>query len=193
MGTTEYLENAELQSVIAPALRYSHHSTVMKAGISIGSNLGNRLENLSQACDLLCELSTDSRAVAASVYETEPVGCAPGTPSFFNTVVEIETDLPPLDLLEQLQQFEEALGRPREHGHNASRTIDLDLLYCGDVVMNEPTLTLPHPRLHERRFVLQPLAEIRPDLVIPGLGKTAAQLLAALGESQPTKLAAKGW
>jgi 2-amino-4-hydroxy-6-hydroxymethyldihydropteridine diphosphokinase len=165
----------------------------MKVGVSIGSNLGNRLENLSQACDLLCELSTDNRAVAASVYETEPVGCAPGTPSFLNTVVEIETDLPPLRLLELFQQFEVALGRPKEHGHNEPRAIDLDLLYCGDVVMNEPTLTLPHPRLHKRRFVLEPLAEIRPDLVIPSLGKTAAQLLAALDKSQPTKLAAKGW
>ena len=165
----------------------------MKAGISVGSNLGNRLESLSQACDFLCELSSDGKVVAASIYETEPVGCALGTPSFLNTVVEIETNLPPLRLIEQFHQFEEALGRPKMHDHNAPRTIDLDLLYCGDVVMKEPTLTLPHPRLHERRFVLQPLAEIRPDLVIPGLGKTAAQLLVALGESQPVKLAAKGW
>ncbi|MFA6565021.1 MAG: 2-amino-4-hydroxy-6-hydroxymethyldihydropteridine diphosphokinase [Verrucomicrobiia bacterium] len=165
----------------------------MKAGVSIGSNLGNRLKNLSQACDFLCELSSDQKVVAAAIYETEPVGCAPGTPSFLNTVVEIETDLSPLNLLEQFQQFEEALGRPKEHGRNEPRTIDLDLLYCGDVVMNEPTLTLPHPRLHERRFVLQPLAEIRPGLVIPSLGKTATELLAALGRVQPAKLAAKGW
>ncbi len=165
----------------------------MLAGISLGSNLGNRLENLSQACDFVCELSSNGRVVAASVYETEPVGCAPGTPKFLNTVVEIETNMPPLDLLEQFQQFEESLGRPREHDRNAPRAIDLDLLYCGNVIMNEPTLTLPHPRLHERRFVLQPLAEIRPDQVIPGLGKTAVQLLASLGDAQPVKLAAKGW
>jgi len=165
----------------------------MKAGVSIGSNLGNRLKNLSQACDFLCELSSDQKVVAASIYETEPVDCAPGTPSFLNTVVEIETDLSPRTLLDQLQLFEQSLGRPSDHAHNAPRTIDLDLLYCGDVVMKEPTLTLPHPRLHERRFVLQPLVEIRSDLVIPGLGKTVMQLLAALGEAQPTKLAAKGW
>lgn len=165
----------------------------MLAGISLGSNLGNRLENLSQACDFVCELSSNGRVVAASVYETEPVGCAPGTPKFLNTVVEIETNMPPLDLLEQFQQFEESLGRPREHDRNAPRAIDLDLLYCGNVIMNEPTLTLPHPRLHERRFVLQPLAEIRPDQVIPGLGKTAVQLLTSLGDAQPVKLAAKGW
>ncbi|OHE76686.1 MAG: 2-amino-4-hydroxy-6-hydroxymethyldihydropteridine diphosphokinase [Verrucomicrobia bacterium GWF2_62_7] len=165
----------------------------MKAGVSIGSNLGNRLKNLSQACDLLCELSTDQKVVAASIYETDPVDCAPGTPSFLNTVVEIKTDLSPRSLLDQLQLFEQSLGRPSDHARNAPRTIDLDLLYCGDVVMKEPTLTLPHPRLHERRFVLQPLAEIRSELVIPGLGKTVTQLLAALGEAQPTKLAAKGW
>ena len=165
----------------------------MKAGISLGSNLGNRLENLAQACDFVCELASDGRVVAASVYETEPVDCAPGTPKYLNTVVEIETNMPPLDLLEQFQQFEESLGRPREHDRNAPRAIDLDLLYCGNVIMNEPTLILPHPSLHKRRFVLQPLVEIRPDLVIPGLGKTAAQLLASLGDAQPVKLAAKGW
>ena len=165
----------------------------MKAGISIGSNLGNRLENLSHACDFLCELSADGKAVAASVYETEPVGCAPGTPKFLNTVVEIEMNMPPLDLLEQCQQFEETLGRPRKHDRNAPRTIDLDLLYCGNTIMKDPVLTLPHPHMHERRFVLQPLAEIRPDLVVPGNGKTVAQLLAAMGDSQPVKLAAKGW
>ncbi|MFZ2641595.1 MAG: 2-amino-4-hydroxy-6-hydroxymethyldihydropteridine diphosphokinase [Verrucomicrobiia bacterium] len=165
----------------------------MKVGVSIGSNLGNRLKNVSLACDFLCELSSDQKAVAASIYETEPVDCAPDTPPFLNTVVEIETDLSPLDLLDRLQQFEQSLGRPREHGHNAPRTIDLDLLYCGDTIMNGPRLTLPHPRMHERRFVLQPLVEIRPALVIPGLGKTTTQLLTALTESQPMKLAAKGW
>ena len=165
----------------------------MKVGVSIGSNLGNRLEHLSQACDFLCELSTGHRVVAASVYETEPVGCAAETPPFLNTVVEFETDLQPQSLLEQCQLFEQLLGRPREHGRNEPRAIDLDLLYCGDVVMNEPALTLPHPRLHQRRFVLQPLAEIQPGLVIPGLGKTAAQLLASLGDTQPVRLAAKGW
>lgn len=165
----------------------------MRVGVSIGSNLGNRLKNVSQACDFLCELSSDQKVTAASIYETAPVDCAPGTPPFLNTVVEIETDLSPPNLLDQLQQFEQSLGRPREHGHNAPRTIDLDLLYCGDVVMNKPALTLPHPRMHQRRFVLQPLAEIRPALVIPGLGKTTTQLLAALTDSQLVKLAAKGW
>ncbi|MBI5685211.1 MAG: 2-amino-4-hydroxy-6-hydroxymethyldihydropteridine diphosphokinase [Verrucomicrobia bacterium] len=165
----------------------------MKAGVSIGSNLGNRLKNLSQACDFLCELSTNQKVVAASIYETDPVDCLPGTPPFLNTVVEIETDLSPRSLLEQFQLFEQSLGRPCDHEHNAPRTIDLDLLYYDEVVMKEPTLTLPHPRLHERRFVLQPLAEIRPSLVIPGLGKTATQLLAALSKDQPAKLAAKGW
>ncbi len=165
----------------------------MKAGISIGSNLGNRLENLSHACDFLCELSADGKAVAGSVYETEPVGCAPGTPKFLNTVVEIEMNMPPFDLLAQCQQFEETLGRPRQHEHNAPRTIDLDILYCGNEIIKDPVLTLPHPHMHERRFVLQPLVEIRPDLVVPGLGRTVKDLLAALGDTQPVKLAAKGW
>jgi len=165
----------------------------MKAGIAIGSDLGDRLEHLRRARDFLRSISDGGWLLAAPVYETEPLDCPPGTPAFLNTVVEIQSSWPPPALLDRLLQFEAARGRPNVHGRNAPRTLDLDLLYCGDVVLNEPALTLPHPRLAERRFVLQPLADIRPELVVPGLGRTVRQLLASLGDAQPVKLFAKGW
>lgn len=165
----------------------------MKAGIGIGSDLGDRLEHLKQARDFLRSVSDDGWLLAAPVYETPPVDCAPGTPAFLNTVVEIESSLLPDELMRRLLQFEESHGRPNVHGRNAPRTVDLDVLYFGDVVMKEGVVTLPHPRMHERRFVLQPLADIRPDLVVPGLGRTVRQLLALLGDAQPVRLFAKNW
>jgi 2-amino-4-hydroxy-6-hydroxymethyldihydropteridine diphosphokinase len=165
----------------------------MKAGIAIGSDLGDRLVHLRQARDFLRSISEGGYLLAASVYETAPVGCAPGTPAFLNTVVEIETAWSAQTLLDRLLKFEASHGRPKVHGRNQPRTVDLDLLYFGDLVSREPRLTVPHPRLHERRFVLQPLAEIRPDLRLPGLGKTALELRAALGDSQPIRLFAKDW
>jgi 2-amino-4-hydroxy-6-hydroxymethyldihydropteridine diphosphokinase len=166
---------------------------MMRAGIAIGSDLGDRLEHLKQARDFLRTLSDGGWLLAAPVYETPPVDCPPGTPAFLNTVVEIESSLPPDELLRRLLQFEETHGRPNVHGRNTPRTVDLDVLYFGDLVMKERIITLPHPRLHERRFVLQPLADIRPELLVPGLGKTALQLLASLGDAQPVRLFAKDW
>jgi len=165
----------------------------MKAGVGIGSNLGDRLEHLRQARDFLRSISEGGWLLAAPVYETKPVDCAPGTPAFLNTVVEIESSLPPQALLEQLLRFEASHGRPNVHEKNAPRTVDLDLLYCGDATLNEPKLTLPHPRLHRRRFVLQPLADIRPEMVLPGLNRTPAQLLDSLGGAQRIQLFAKDW
>jgi len=165
----------------------------MKAGVAIGSNLGDRLDHLRQARGFLRSISDGGCLLAAPVYETEPVDCPPGTPAFFNTVVEIESSLPPQKLLEQLLQFEASHGRPNVHGKNAPRTVDLDLLYCGEAMLNEAALTLPHPRLRQRRFVLQPLADIRPELVLPGFDRPVRELLASLGDAQPVRLAAKDW
>lgn len=165
----------------------------MKAGIAIGSDLGDRLEHLKQARDFLCSISDGGWLLAAPVYETPPVDCPPGTPAFLNTVVEIESSLPPDELMRRLLQFEESHGRPNAHGRNTPRTVDLDVLYFGDLVKKEGIVMLPHPRLHERRFVLQPLADIRPELVVPGLGRTVRQLLASLGDAQPVRLFAKDW
>jgi len=150
----------------------------MLTGIALGSNLGDRLQHLRQAHD---ELAARHGVVRCSrVYETEPVGCAPGTPAYLNAVVEFDYDGQPDVLLEELQAIEARMGRPSRHPRNAPRTIDLDLLYQGSLILQNSALVIPHPQLHLRRFVLAPLCDIRPDLILPGLQETAAELLSKL-------------
>ncbi|WP_063768873.1 2-amino-4-hydroxy-6-hydroxymethyldihydropteridine diphosphokinase [Verrucomicrobium sp. BvORR034] len=156
----------------------------MKYGIALGSNLGERLDNLRRAVRSLLQRVPGSRVIAASaVYETDPVDCPPGSPGFLNAAIELEADIQPLDLLQRTQAIEAALGRPNEHEHHAPRTVDLDLLYADAVVLNHPDLILPHPRMAQRRFVLQPLADIRPDLLLPGEDLSVREILAYLPTS----------
>ncbi len=138
-----------------------------KVGFSLGTNLGDRLEHLQKACASLRELAASEHIRVSNVYETEPVDCPEGSLGFLNAAIEIEIDLPPLDLLERIQAIETEFGRPAESDReqNAPRVIDVDILYYGDLVINEPTLIIPHPRMHERDFVLRPLSDIRHDLV----------------------------
>jgi 2-amino-4-hydroxy-6-hydroxymethyldihydropteridine diphosphokinase len=158
----------------------------MNFGIALGSNLGDRLHHLQSALGATLRLVPGAQLLAAApVYETSPVDCPPGSQSFFNTVIEIAADVEPLKLLQELRRIETELGRPNAHEHHAPRTVDLDLLYAGDVAMRQPELTLPHPRLHQRRFVLQPLADIRPELLLPGHTQNVAALLAALVSPEP--------
>ena len=150
----------------------------MRAGIALGSNIEPRLLNLQAARRRIFELNQDSAPVLSSkVYETSPVDCAPGTSAFLNAVLEIESDLTPADLHRALQQIETDLGRPSAHAKNSPRTIDLDLLYFGDSVVNTPALTLPHPRIAERRFVLRPLVDVRPDLRLPNFRNNVSETL----------------
>ena len=134
-------------------------------GISLGSNLGDRLGNLRSAVEFLESARSSPHLLTSSVYETAPVGCPPGSEPFYNAVIEIETVLPPLELLSRTQAIEHALGRPTDREINAPRTVDLDLLYYDDLEINEGALVIPHPRMFKRAFVLRPLAEIRPDLI----------------------------
>mgnify|MGYP000882926626 CR=1 FL=1 len=140
-------------------------------GISLGSNLGARLNHLGKALACLREsgeICVSTHLLVSSVYETEPVDCPPGSESFYNAVIEIETGLAPLDLLRKTQEIERTLGRPAERERNAPRTVDLDLLYYDDLEFVNAGLVLPHPRMWERAFVLLPLSEIRPDLIPDG-------------------------
>lgn len=136
-----------------------------RIGISLGSNLGDRLAHLREAVDRLGPVREGGHLLRSPVYETEPVDCPPGSGSFYNAVVEIESSLAPLELLAFTQSIERELGRPEVRDRNAPRTIDLDLLYCDQLVLDEPDLVLPHPRMRQRAFVVLPLAAIRPDLV----------------------------
>jgi 2-amino-4-hydroxy-6-hydroxymethyldihydropteridine diphosphokinase len=146
---------------------------LQKAYISAGSNLGNRKANLEFALTSLAEKTSVQKV--SSFYETEPVGYL-DQPWFLNIVVELETGLSPEGLLHLCQDIEASCGRIRTFP-NAPRTLDLDVLIYGDVVMQEDALTIPHPRLAERKFVLEPLAEIAPDLVHPVLKRPARSLL----------------
>jgi len=166
----------------------------MRTAVALGSNLGDRLGNLRAARNAIFDLANVKPPLLSSpVYETEPVDCEPRAGKFLNAVVEFEYQSDPATLLEQLIRIEEALGRKRDHPKNVSRIIDIDLLYCGDQQIDNERLQLPHPQVHSRKFVLQPLADIRPDLVLPGQTKTIRKLLEKLGESGEVVLVADDW
>jgi 2-amino-4-hydroxy-6-hydroxymethyldihydropteridine diphosphokinase len=156
----------------------------MRTAVALGSNLGDRLENLQAARRQILQLDEVHPPILSSgIYQTDPVDCERDASKFLNAVVEFDYDGDPGQLLEQLAGIEESLGRKRDHQKNVSRTIDIDLLYCGDRQIDNERLQLPHPRMHLRKFVLQPLTDIQPDLILPNQRKTIRQLLAASDES----------
>ena len=166
----------------------------MRTAVALGSNLGDRLENLRAARQAILSLSNVKPPILSSpIYETEPIGCEQGAEKFLNAVVEFDYEGDPTNLLEQFIRIEEALGRRREHSRNVSRTIDIDLLYCGDRNIENDRLQLPHPRMHLRKFVLQPLADIRPELVLSGQKKTVSESLRELGKSSEVLRFADEW
>lgn len=157
-----------------------------RAGIALGSNLGDRASHLRQAILKIRGMCTPGgNILLAPLYQTEPRFCPPGSPAFLNTVVEIEYEGSALDLLDSTRQMERDLGRTPSPERNAPRVIDIDLLYLGETEMCCDRLTLPHPRMTERRFVLQPLADIRPDLQLPGQTATVLDLLKSLVSDEP--------
>jgi 2-amino-4-hydroxy-6-hydroxymethyldihydropteridine diphosphokinase len=147
------------------------------AYLGLGSNLGEREENLRQALTLL-SLKVNLEEVS-SVYETEPVGYKE-QPLFLNLVCRITTNLPPDELLHFAKDIETSMGRASSGQVNSPRPIDIDILFYDNKIMETQDLTIPHPRLHDRAFVLIPLNEIAPDLVHPKLGKSIAQLADAV-------------
>jgi 2-amino-4-hydroxy-6-hydroxymethyldihydropteridine diphosphokinase len=161
------------------------HRNHAKAYVGLGSNLGDRAGNLLLAVRGMMEASLCVTRVS-SIYETEPVSEV-RQPPFLNMVVELGNTLPtPEQVMARLLRIEFALGRIREL-KDGPRTIDLDLLLYGDIEKETAFLRLPHPRLHERRFVLEPLAEVAPRLVHPVMKKSAAELLESIDDKSKVK------
>jgi 2-amino-4-hydroxy-6-hydroxymethyldihydropteridine diphosphokinase len=150
--------------------------------LSLGSNIEPRKGYLDQAIQALAALSGTQHLRCSSVHETEPVGVPEAEAGllFLNAVVVLETPLSPHAFSTAIHAIEERLGRTRDNRYGAARTIDIDIISLGDQVIDTPTLTLPHPRAHQRAFVLQPLSELLPDYKLPGQQQTVAQLLASL-------------
>ena len=147
--------------------------------IGLGSNLGDRVANLRAAINAIQHLG-DSIEIS-TVYETEPFGVDENQPKYLNMVVVIRTNLIPTDLLSEFLDIERAHGRTRNHP-NESRTLDIDILMYGDRVLDTPELVLPHPRMHERAFVMLPLSEIAPQAVHPTLKITASEIAVELSD-----------
>ena len=143
--------------------------------LGLGTNLGDREALLNKALELITE-SVGPVSASSGIYETEPWGFKSGN-NFLNMVAQVHTDLNPADLLKKLALIENQLGRKRGSRKYVSRTIDIDILLYGDRVIDRPDLKIPHPLIHERRFVLVPLCDLAPDLLHPVLNKTFAVLL----------------
>jgi 2-amino-4-hydroxy-6-hydroxymethyldihydropteridine diphosphokinase len=148
---------------------------VTRVFVGLGANLGDREGTLHAAVDALAGEEGIEVVAVSTLRETEPVGVG-GQPRFLNGVVELETTLAARELLDRLLAVEQRFGRVRVQGEHGPRTLDLDLLLYGGVEIDEPHLVVPHPRLHERRFVLEPLAELAPGLVVPGCGDVESLL-----------------
>ena len=166
----------------------------MRAGIALGSNLGDRLANLRKARECVLKIPGVSEPVHHSrIYETEPVNSGPDAGAYLNAVIDVEYDGQPIALLDSLQMIEADFGRPSKRPRNAPRTIDLDILYVGNLVLSNQDIAIPHPRLHRRRFVLTPLADVRPELVLPGQQLSVAELLAALQDPAEVTIFSTTW
>lgn len=158
------------------------------AFVALGSNLGDSREMVRQAMDKLQAFS-DGGFLKSSPWQTAPVDCPPGSPTFVNAVAGFlpRAGETPESLLVKLQAMEKEFGRKPKKVLNEARSLDLDIITFADAIRNTQSLILPHPRAHQRRFVLQPLSEIAPDLVLPGQTRTTAQFLAELPPDESMK------
>ena len=157
----------------------------MDIGLSLGSDLGDRGKNIAAAKTYISAITGVEIVAESSLYETEPVNMAIefAQMNFLNAVIIINSDIEPLDLREQFQKIENKLGREQAKGPNKPRPIDIDIIYAGVMQIATPHLTIPHPRWRSRRFVVEPLAELRPELIIPGETLTISDILLSLPDT----------
>lgn len=148
-----------------------------KIALALGGNIGDTEQIFQQAVNMLIQNGVENIHISPIIV-TEPVDCPPDTPQFKNAAMTATWHGTPHELLRLCQQIESTLGRPREHGRNQSRTIDLDIITFDDLEISSPNLVIPHPRAAQRRFVLEPLAAVDPGWLVGH--KSAAQLLAGL-------------
>ena len=167
----------------------------MEIGLSLGSNMGDRLRNLQMARDAIVRIKGADLLAQSPVYETEPVEVSPehAAKRFLNTVLIVETELDPKVLFFMLRSIETRMGRRRTVDRNAPRPLDVDMIYAGHSRVKAGVLILPHPRWHERRFVVQPLADVRPELVLPGEPRSAEQVLRSLPKKPEVRLLSHQW
>jgi 2-amino-4-hydroxy-6-hydroxymethyldihydropteridine diphosphokinase len=153
---------------------------IRRCVISLGSNLGDRFAKLQGAVDSLADTPDVALTGVSSVYETQPIGAPEGSGTFLNAVVLLDTTLPARVLLDRAKAIETAFGRERSGVVNSPRTLDVDLIVVGDRFADDEDLVLPHPRAHERAFVLLPWSELEPEAELPGMG-TVAELAEKVG------------
>jgi 2-amino-4-hydroxy-6-hydroxymethyldihydropteridine diphosphokinase len=167
----------------------------MELALSLGSNLGDRLHNLSTARSAIAGLPGVRLVASSPVYDTEPVDVpdAYREQTFLNAVIIIESGSSLDEIALQLRELEHRLGRRRSADRNAPRVIDIDIIAAGIEHLSRPDLVVPHPRWKERRFVVQPLADIRPDRVLPGERRSVREVLAALPERPAATRCPKQW
>lgn len=167
----------------------------METGFSLGSNLGGRLRLLSQAKTILLMDPQVTFVDQSSVYETEPVGVKDEyrTMKFLNAVLVVESPYTAAEWLPKIKKIEATLHRVRTEDRNVPRTIDVDILFSGDEIVDDDLLQIPHPRWAERRFVVEPLAEVRGDMILPGTDASVRKILAQLPASEDVRLFSEKW
>ena len=167
----------------------------MEIGFSLGSNQGDRLAYLQAARDRLLLYDDAALVDQSSVYSTDPVDVAPDYAAydFLNAVILVESEISAEEWLVRLGYIEQELGRVRSGGHNEPRTVDIDILFAGHRRIETVNLTIPHPRWSERNFVLAPLKEVRPNLVLPGESRAVMHVWQALRAEQRAEKVVESW
>jgi 2-amino-4-hydroxy-6-hydroxymethyldihydropteridine diphosphokinase len=167
----------------------------MEVGLSLGSNLGDRLQNLREAKALIIALKGVSFAAQSPVYETEPVDVSPEDRDalFLNAALIVNVLICVPEMLAGFKRIEMELGRPAATRPNAPRPIDIDIIYAGDLRINQSGIIVPHPRWSARRFVVQPLSDVRPDTIVPGQNGTVAEILRGLADEHGIKKFTEEW